>query len=106
MMVGGIIMVSFSPIALLAAAIANAEQNACESHGYYFDGSGVTTYDDDDCSAYDKTIYGGLIGGLALAGAGIPLIVIGGKKEPATSTATISPWVAPQAAGVGLRLEM
>lgn len=106
MMVGGIIMVSFAPIALIAAGVANAQQTACETGGFYFDSDGVRTYDGQNCSAYDKTIYGGLIAGIALVGAGIPLIVIGGKKEPLGPTATITPWATPRAAGLGLRLEM
>jgi hypothetical protein len=106
MMVGGIIMVSFSPIALIAAGVANAQQTTCEAGGYYLGSNGISTYDYDNCSAYDKTIYGGLILGLGLLGAGIPLIVIGGKKVPAEPTATLTPWATQSAAGLGLRLEM
>ena len=106
MMVGGIVMVSFSPIALIAASIASAEQRACESSDYYFDGTTVTTDGAKNCSAYDKTIYGGVIVGLALLGAGLPMVVIGGKKVPAEPTATLTPWAMPTAAGLRLRLEM
>lgn len=106
MMVGGIIMVSFSPIALIAAGVANAQQTTCEAGGYYLGSNGIGTYDYSDCSAYDKTIYGGLILGLGLLGAGIPLIVIGGKRVPAEPTATLTPWATQNAAGLGLRLEM
>lgn len=108
MMVGGIVMVSFVPVALIAAAVANNKQNACETGGvsFNFDDEGIQTYDGVDCSTYDKTIYGGLISAVVLAGVGIPLIVIGGKKEPAAATATITPWATPRAAGLGLRVDM
>jgi len=105
MMVGGIVMVSFVPIALLAAMVANIEQDACEGgSNFTLDGSeprggGV------NCGRYDKTIYGGLFGGAVLLGAGIPLIVIGGKKEP-VGTARLTPWATPRAAGLGLRVDL
>jgi hypothetical protein len=108
MMVGGIVMVSFVPVALIAAAVANNKQNACETGGFSFnfDDEGIQTYEGVDCTTYDKTIYGGLISAVVLAGVGIPLIVIGGKKEPAAATATITPWATPRAAGLGLRVDM
>jgi hypothetical protein len=106
MMAGGIVMVSLAPIALFAAGIANAQQYNCEHSDYYLDGGGTLSYRGENCAAYDKTIYGGLIVGLALLGGGIPLIVIGGKKVPAWSTATLTPWATPTAGGLGLRLQM
>lgn len=105
MMVGGIVMVSFVPIALLAAMVANIEQTACEGgSGFTLDGSeprGSGT----NCGRFDATIYGGLFGGAALLGAGIPLIVIGGKKEP-VGLARLTPWATPSGAGLGLRLDL
>src|SRR5688572_19420770 len=53
MMVGGIVMVSFVPIALLVSLVANAEQSACESGGYYYS-SGSSISVDTDCDKYDK----------------------------------------------------
>ena len=49
-----------------------------------------------------------LLSVLVLAGTGVPLIVVGAKKVPAyeTSVATFTPWVAPRAAGLGLRLQL
>jgi hypothetical protein len=44
-----------------------------------------------------------------LLGVGIPLLVIGAKKEPVeedVAKATITPWLTPNAAGVGLRIDM
>ena len=45
---------------------------------------------------------------LVCVGAGVPLIVIGSKKEPVepSATATISPWATRNAAGLGLRIEL
>ena len=104
MMAGGIVMVSFVPVALLASLVANAQQSTCEVGNYYsYDGSrsgpGV------NCERYDATIYGGLIGAAVLAGVGIPLIVIGGKKEP-VGTAQLTPWATPRGAGLGLRIDL
>ena len=46
-----------------------------------------------------------LIVGGGLLAAGIPMIVIGGKKEP-VGTATITPWLSRQGGGVGVRFDM
>jgi hypothetical protein len=106
MFAGGIVMVSLTPIALLASLIANNEQNACESGGFYYDGSDGTFNDSSDCGAYDKTIYGGIIGGVVLLGAGIPMIVIGGKREQPGAEARVTPWASPQSAGLKLSLSL
>ena len=107
MMAGGIVMVSFSPIALLVAAVANAEQTACELGSYRYNSTGDISTEGVGCDDYDATIYGGLISAAVLAGVGIPLIVIGGKKEPVNQIeARIAPWATPHAAGVGLRIDM
>ena len=102
MMAGGIVMVSFVPIALLAAWVADIEQNTCE-RGYDFYSGSNTNH--TDCGRYDPTIYGGLISAAVLAGVGIPLIIIGGKREP-VGTAKITPWATPQAGGVSLRVDL
>jgi hypothetical protein len=102
MMAGGIVMVSFVPIALLVAWVASIEQSACE-HGTYYNGSIQTA--GVDCDRFNPTIYGGLLGAAALAGAGIPMIVIGGKKEP-VGIARLAPWASPHGAGLGLRFDL
>jgi hypothetical protein len=105
MMAGGIVMVSFVPVALLVAWVANLEQHSCEGDGFLsIDGSesrgaGV------NCGRFDPTIYGGLITAAALAGAGIPMIVIGGKKEP-VGLARVTPWATAHSLGLGLRLDL
>jgi hypothetical protein len=104
MMVGGIVMVSFVPVALLAAWVADIEQNQCE-HGYYSFSSGAVSQG-TDCGRFDRTIYGGLISAAVLMGVGVPLIIVGGKKEPAGVEAKLSPWATPHAGGLSLKLHM
>jgi hypothetical protein len=72
MMVGGIVMVSFVPVALLVSAVASAEQSSCQSSSldFYYGGTG------GGCTDYDATIYGGLVTAVLLAGVGIPMIVV------------------------------
>ena len=102
MMAGGIVMVSFVPIALIAAMVADLQQTACESGGTYsFDSTRYT-----DCDRYDKTIYGGILAGVSLLGAGIPMIVIGSKREPLRGAVKLAPWTTPNSAGLRLRLEL
>jgi len=104
MMAGGIVMVSFAPIAMFAVLIANMEKTSCEG-GYFTSVDGSTTTHGVDCGRFDATIYGGLLSGAVLLGVGIPLIMIGGKKEP-VGTARIAPWATPQGAGLGLRIAL
>jgi hypothetical protein len=100
MMVGGIVMVSLTPVALAVA-------------GFSALGKGLCGIDDLDhnrsCDGYDPVIYGSLLSALVLAGVGIPLIIIGATKEPVDSSspsATLTPWATPTSAGVGLRLQL
>jgi hypothetical protein len=101
MMVGGIVMVSLTPVALLVSGVAAIGKGVCEVG----DDDTFSTCDD----AYNPTIYGALVSAAVLLGVGIPLLVIGAKKEPADdsgASATISPWATPSAAGVGLRIDL
>lgn len=102
MMVGGIVMTSFVPIALLVSLVASVAKTSCNVS---YDYSSNQYSRDTHCDRYNPTIYGGLISAVALAGAGIPLIVIGSKKEP-VSTAQVTPWAAPNAGGLSLRLQL
>src|SRR5258706_14487371 len=112
MMAGGIVLTSLAPVALLVSLVASAEKSVCSATDYasYDSTTGTYSYmpNGNNCDDYDKTIYGGLIAGLVFVGAGIPMIVIGAKKEPATDTgtATLSPWATPHAAGLSLHLEL
>jgi len=105
MMAGGIVMVSFVPIALLAAWVADLEQSDCEGNGLFSIDGSESRNTGVDCGRFDATIYGGLATAAVLAGVGIPMIVIGGKKEPA-GFARVTPWATPHAAGLGLRLDL
>ena len=105
MMAGGIVMVSFVPIALIAAWVADIEQNQCEAGYYNFSSSTGQLTQGTNCGRFDPTIYGGLISAAVLAGVGIPLIIIGGKREPVAS-ARVTPWATPQAAGLSLQLHL
>jgi hypothetical protein len=98
MMAGGIVMLSLAPVALVVSGFARLAKVVC-------DADRDVGCDED----YDPTIYGALLTGVALVGVGIPLVVIGAKKEPVEApeaTATISPWATPNGAGVGLRIDL
>ena len=100
MMVGGIVMTSLAPVAVAVASLAWLGETFCNV--------------DDNLAGpqrrcgYDSVIYGSLLTGAALIAVGVPLIVIGAKKEPADpdATATITPWATRTSLGVGLRISM
>jgi hypothetical protein len=80
MMAGGIVLAAFAPIGLLVGAA-----GASSGQGNVF--------------------AGGFGAAIVFAGIGVPLIVIGARREPAP-TAQIAPWFAPKAAGFGLVLKL
>jgi hypothetical protein len=99
MMVTGIVLTASAPIGLLIA------------YGGVLECSGGL---DEPCNN-DNQVLGGLALAAALAGVGIPLWVIGGRRDPAPATpqASIGPWLtprgdslAPRAAGLTLRLSL
>ncbi|MDF3069159.1 MAG: putative rane protein [Polyangiaceae bacterium] len=100
MMAGGIVMTALAPVALIVSGTAALSQSVC---GWGDDSS----YYGDRCD-YDGVIYGSLVVGAVLLGVGIPLIVIGSKKEPESEhlSATVTPWATPSAAGLGVRVEL
>lgn len=111
MMAGGIVMTSLSPVALLVAAVGSLGKSLCEvdnSDARYSGSSASVSYRYKDCSGYDATIYGGLISAVVLVGVGVPLIVVGAKKEPVDPgvTATLQPWATPSTAGLSLRVNL
>lgn len=101
MMAGGIVMISIAPVALLIALVASSDKSTCQSGGINYSSTGGLSQ--GNCSRYNGSIYGGAILGTALLGGGIPLVVIGGKKEPVV-TAQLSGWATPRSGGAGLRL--
>jgi len=56
------------------------------------------------CDTDQRMIWFGL-GGAALVGVGVPLIIIGAKRVPVSQVA-IAPWVSPRNAGLALRLDL
>jgi hypothetical protein len=83
MMVTGIVMTSLSGIPLL------------------FAGVGMIT-------GQPKVVVGSLAAVGVLAGVGIPLLVIGAKREPLQKpplAASLTPWLSPHTGGLGLRLD-
>jgi hypothetical protein len=87
MFVSGIVITSLAPLGLMVASLGTL----CGLG----DGS-------NDCG---DAIVGGLVATAILAGVGVPLIVIGAKREP-VAIGRIAPWVMPHAAGVGLHFDL
>jgi len=101
MMAGGIVMVSLSPVGLVVSFAGVFLKSTC--------GEGNPDARNADCDSENPMIYGGLLSTLVLVGIGVPLIVEGAKREPVGASgtaATLSPWLAPSAAGLNLRLDL
>jgi len=111
-MVGGIVMVSAAPIALLIALSAANAQARCDDAilGNYPSGvlPSSERYRVDDCDGYSVPVYLFAITGAVLGAAGIPLIVYGAKKVPAQRAASVQmlPWATRDAGGLKLRLTL
>lgn len=111
MMVGGIVMVSVGPVALLGALAARSSQEDCDKalEQRYPDHQ-VPSYDSgslDRCDNYTVPIYLLGIGGAVLVAAGVPMIIYGGKNvaEPAKK-AQLVPWATPTSGGLNLRMDL
>ena len=106
MMAVGIVMVSVGPIALLAAMVTSFNKADCESYDSILDTASGSGYSSSrNCDRYNTPLYVSMISGVGLIGAGIPMIVIGGKKEP-VATARLTPWASPNGGGLGLRVDL
>lgn len=103
MMAVGIVMVSVGPLALLAAMVTSFNKADCENYDPLFEASGSSR--GSNCGRYNTPLYVSLLSGVGLIGAGIPMIVIGGKREP-VGTARLTPWASPHGAGLGLRVDL
>jgi len=106
MMVGGIVITSLTPIAMIAAMVGAVEKTECQSRVVDYGSGDSTSYRTSSCSKYDTTIYGSLLLMTAMLGVGIPMIVVGAKREPARPAAVVTPWVSPSTAGLALRLNL
>ena len=100
MMVMGIIMTSIGPIPLLMSIAYSSGKSSCQT-GLFGGVSDSGSY----CNRNDGRMYGTLALGLGLLGAGIPMIVIGSKRVP-IARASVTPWAAPGAGGLSLRLDL
>jgi hypothetical protein len=112
MMIGGIMMVSIGPLALLGALSARNSQENCDSAlENEYPNHVVPAYDKEElerCDGYTLPIYLLGIGGAVLVGAGVPMIIYGAKNVPTkpVTRAQLLPWATPQSGGVRLRLTL
>jgi hypothetical protein len=112
-MIGGIVMVSVGPIALLGALAAKNAQEQCDSNleRDYPDQRLPTSerYRADECNNYSVPLYLFGIGGAVLTAAGIPLIIYGAKNvpnAPPRASLSVLPWAGPTSSGLRLRLDL
>jgi hypothetical protein len=112
-MVGGIIMASVGPIALLGALVAKNSQDNCDQRLQQDYPNNVLPpsekYRVDDCNAYSVPVYIFSIGGALLTAAGIPLIIYGAKampEPPKSGSLHVLPWAGPDSGGLRLRLDL
>jgi hypothetical protein len=92
MFVTGIVITSLAPIGLIVTGLGMmcGLMSTSDTRG------------GDDCG---QLLVGGLVTTAVLAGVGIPLIVIGAKRDP-VAIGRVAPWVTPRGAGVGLRFDL
>ena len=88
MFVTGIVITSFAPIGFIVTSLGLL--------------CGLTFENSRGCG---EIIIGGLVTTGVFAGVGIPLIVIGAKRDP-VAVGRIAPWATPHGAGVGLRFDL
>jgi hypothetical protein len=112
-MVGGIVMVSVGPLALLGALAANNAQEKCDANleRDYPDHRLPSSerYREDECNEYSVPLYLFGIGGAVLTAAGIPLIIYGAKSvpnNPPRASLRVLPWAGPTSSGLRLRLDL
>lgn len=101
MMTAGILMTALAGGALLVAGGAFLDAAFCSSGALFGKARSKS------CNN-DGVIYGSLLTAGGLVAAGVPLIVIGARREPAKleATAAFTPWAMPTSVGVGLRISM
>jgi hypothetical protein len=111
-MIGGIVMVSIAPLALLGALAARNAQVECDENleRDYPDHVVPTSqsYRLERCDGYSTPLYVLGIGGAVLAVAGVPLIIYGARTAPSSQQASlrIDPWASRTSGGVRLRLDL
>lgn len=112
-MIGGIVMVSVGPIALLGALAAKNAQEQCDANleRDYPDHRLPPSerYREEECNNYSVPLYLFGIGGAVLTAAGIPLIIYGAKSVPngpPRASLSVLPWAGPTSSGLRLRLDL
>jgi hypothetical protein len=110
LLVTGIVMSSVGTGALIGALAVGVVKATCDRD---FDvhradaPPGSAADESDDCTSYDGPLLLLTAGGLVLAGAGVPLMIIGAKKVPVhTARAHLVPWLGPGSGGLALRLAL
>jgi hypothetical protein len=93
MFVTGIVITSFAPIGFIVTGLGMM----C---GLVNGGTDSRT--SPDCG---ELIIGGLVTTAVFTGVGIPLIVIGAKRDP-VAVGRVAPWLTPQGAGIGLHFDL
>jgi hypothetical protein len=113
LMIGGIVMVSIGPLALLGALSAsNSQENCDQALESQYPDHVVPAYDRsalDRCDSYTLPIYVLGIGGAVLVGAGVPMIIYGAKNVPVkkqTGSTQLIPWATPRSGGLQLRVDL
>jgi len=112
-MIGGILMASVGPIALLGALAAKNSQDNCDQKLQQDYPNNVLPtsekYRVNDCNAYSLPVYIFSIGGALLIAAGVPLIIYGAKSVPTppkSGSLHVLPWAGPDSGGLRLRLDL
>jgi hypothetical protein len=112
-MIGGIVMVSVGPLALLGAVAAKNAQERCDANleRDYPDRRLPPSerYRAEQCNDYSVPLYVLGIGGAVLIATGIPLIIYGAKNVPSSpprATLRVLPWAGPTSSGLRLRLDL
>jgi hypothetical protein len=105
MMVTGIVLTSAGAASFITTTVLIVLQTRCTSDfeenypGNVAPSSAVDEY--ERCKSYETPSGVAALGGLVLTGVGIPLWIYGAKKVPSGS-AVLSPWLAPNFAGLSL----
>lgn len=109
LMVTGIVMASVGVGALIGTLTLGVLKSTCDrdlKEEYPDNVVPASARDDlDRCQSYDTPLLVLTAGGLVLAGAGLPLLIIGAKKVPVTQ-ARVSPWLTPRSGGLTLQLSL
>lgn len=112
LMVGGIVMASVGPLALLGALSARNSQKTCDEALEHRYPNGTLPESErarvERCDSYTTPLYVLGIGGAALIAAGVPMIIYGAKSVPAPRSpqARVMPWATPSSGGVQLRVDL